>query len=78
MLVNSLFHHYWVPPIVLAEVMEDGEEILRVVDGKQRLTSVQNFFAGIVRKQSIVHRIYIDSILPRSLVSLFTHLDVAS
>ena len=55
MLVNSLFHRYWVPPVVLAEVVEDGEEIWRVVDGKQRLTSIQNFFAGIVRKQSTLH-----------------------
>ena len=54
MLIDSLFHNYWVPPVVLAEVIEDGAKVKRVVDGKQRLTSIQNFFAGIVRG-SIVH-----------------------
>lgn len=48
-LVDSLYHNYYVPPIVFAIVLdEDGEEVRRCVDGKQRLTSIQKFIDGQV------------------------------
>ena len=59
MLIDSLFHNFWVPPVVLAEVIEDGAVVKRVVDGKQRLTAVQNFLAGIVRKLIVARLNYI-------------------
>lgn len=49
-LIDSLFRHFYVPPVLLAEVEEeDGSKVQRVVDGKQRLTSIQNFLDGMVR-----------------------------
>ena len=52
-LVDSLYHNFYVPPIVFAVVKdEDGEEVRRCVDGKQRLTSIQKFIDGQV---SVAH-----------------------
>ncbi|KAG6821635.1 hypothetical protein H0H93_000144 [Arthromyces matolae] len=48
-LIHSLFHNYYVPPIVFAVHPVDGEpneEIRVCVDGKQRLTSIQKFCDG--------------------------------
>ncbi|KAG6829607.1 hypothetical protein H0H92_004076 [Tricholoma furcatifolium] len=48
-LIHSLFHNYYVPPIVFAvhPADDDPEEEVRVcVDGKQRLTSIQKFCDG--------------------------------
>ena len=48
-LVDSLYHNYYVPPIVLAVMLdEEGIEVRRCVDGKQRLTSIQKFIDGQV------------------------------
>lgn len=48
-LVDSLYHNYYVPPIVFAIVEdEEGEDVRRCVDGKQRLTSIQKFIDGQV------------------------------
>ncbi|KAI0050520.1 hypothetical protein FA95DRAFT_1555647 [Auriscalpium vulgare] len=48
-LINSLFHKYYIPPVVFAVTVDDGEEVRLCVDGKQRLTSIQKFIDGIVR-----------------------------
>jgi len=41
MLIDSLWRNYHIPPIIFAVVRDDdGEQIKRCVDGKQRLTSV--------------------------------------
>ncbi|KAG6890539.1 hypothetical protein C0992_000799 [Termitomyces sp. T32_za158] len=48
-LIHSLFHNYYVPPIVFAvhPAEDDPNEEVRVcVDGKQRLTSIQKFCDG--------------------------------
>ncbi|TFY75589.1 hypothetical protein EWM64_g8422 [Hericium alpestre] len=49
-LVDSLFHNYYVPPVVFAVAEdEDGHETRVCVDGKQRLTSITAFLNGQVR-----------------------------
>jgi len=45
-LIDSIYRNFYVPPIVFAIVEEEGQEIMRCVDGKQRLTSIQKFFDG--------------------------------
>lgn len=50
-IIQSLFHHYYVPPIVFS-IYEDPDTdtvIRKCVDGKQRLTSIQKFMDGQVR-----------------------------
>ncbi|PPQ99381.1 hypothetical protein CVT24_009211 [Panaeolus cyanescens] len=50
-LIDSLIHNYHTPPIVLAKsVNEDGLDVWRCIDGKQRLTSLVRFFKGEVLK----------------------------
>ncbi|KAI0712928.1 hypothetical protein C8T65DRAFT_646130 [Cerioporus squamosus] len=47
MLLDSIWRNYYIPPIVFAVIRdEDGQEVRCCVDGKQRLTSIQNFFDG--------------------------------
>lgn len=48
-LLDSIYHNYYVPPVIFAIVVEDGIEVRRCVDGKQRLTSIQKFIDGQVR-----------------------------
>ena len=49
-IIDSLFHNFYVPPVIFALVKdEDGEDTRVCVDGKQRLTSIQKFFDGQVR-----------------------------
>ncbi len=50
-IIDSLFHNYYVPPVVFAISKDpvDGYETRLCVDGKQRLTSIQKFFDGQVR-----------------------------
>ncbi|KAJ3537046.1 hypothetical protein NM688_g6746 [Phlebia brevispora] len=45
-LIDSIYRNYYVPPVVFAQVIDDGAPVLRCVDGKQRLTSIQRFFDG--------------------------------
>ncbi|KAI0028386.1 hypothetical protein K488DRAFT_73805 [Vararia minispora EC-137] len=46
-LIVSIFRNFKLPPIILSRVLNShGREILRCIDGKQRFTSVQLFFAG--------------------------------
>jgi uncharacterized protein DUF262 len=49
-IIDSLFHNYYVPPVVFAISKDpvDGYERRLCVDGKQRLTSIQKFFDGQV------------------------------
>ena len=52
-LLDSLWRNYYVPPIVFAILRDDeGVEVRRVVDGKQRLTAIQRFMDGQVSKLS--------------------------
>ena len=49
-IIDSLFHNFYVPPVIFAVMRdEDGEEIRVCVDGKQRLTSIVKFLDGHVR-----------------------------
>lgn len=49
-LLDSLFRRYYIPRLVLREVRTSPREVLReVVDGQQRITTVQQFFAGELR-----------------------------
>ena len=53
-IIDSLFHNFYVPPVIFALVKdEDGEDTRVCVDGKQRLTSIQKFFDGQVRNISL-------------------------
>lgn len=48
-LMDSLFRRYYIPSIVLREVIiDDNQSKWEVVDGQQRITSVQNFFGDIL------------------------------
>ena len=49
-LLDSLFRRYYIPRLVLREVRISPNEVLKeVVDGQQRITTVQQFFAGKLR-----------------------------
>jgi hypothetical protein len=49
-LLDSLFRRYYIPRLVLREVRISPTEVLKkVVDGQQRITTVQRFFAGELR-----------------------------
>jgi Protein of unknown function DUF262/HNH endonuclease len=49
-LLDSLFRRYYIPRLVLREVRISPTEVLReVVDGQQRIATVQRFFAGELR-----------------------------
>jgi len=49
-LLDSLFRRYHIPRLVLREVRINQNEVLKeVVDGQQRITTVQRFFAGELR-----------------------------
>ena len=49
-IIDSLFHNFYVPPVIFALMRdEDGEEVRVCVDGKQRLTSIVKFLDGHVR-----------------------------
>jgi hypothetical protein len=49
-LLDSLFRHYYIPRLVLREVRISSTEVLKeVVDGQQRITTVQRFFADELR-----------------------------
>ncbi|KAH9034821.1 hypothetical protein EDB85DRAFT_1863556 [Lactarius pseudohatsudake] len=51
-IVDSLFHNFYVPPVIFAVMLdEEGEEVRVCVDGKQRLTSIVKFLDGHVRLQ---------------------------
>lgn len=64
-LINSVFHNFYIPPVIFAVHKDDeGEDVRVCVDGKQRLTSIQKFFDGQVSsltstiwKDYIVHDI---------------------
>ncbi|KAF9485282.1 hypothetical protein BDN70DRAFT_871293 [Pholiota conissans] len=48
-LIDSLFRNYFIPPVIFAvQPNEDGDEVRICVDGKQRLTSIQKFFDGLI------------------------------
>jgi len=52
LIIDSLFHNFYIPPIVFAVVEdEEGHEIRICLDGKQRLTSIVRFLIGSVRFQ---------------------------
>ena len=49
-IIDSLFHNFYVPPVIFAVMRdEEGEEVRVCVDGKQRLTSIVKFLDGHVR-----------------------------
>jgi hypothetical protein len=51
-IIDSLFHNFYVPPVIFAVMRdEEGEEVRVCVDGKQRLTSIVKFLDGHVRFQ---------------------------
>ncbi len=46
-LIDSLFRRYYVPRLVVREVrLSDDRTIREIIDGQQRITSIQEFFAG--------------------------------
>jgi hypothetical protein len=49
-LLDSLFRRYYVPRIVLREVrLQDDRTVLEVIDGQQRINTVQDFFCDRLR-----------------------------
>jgi len=62
-LLDSLFRRYYIPRLVLREVRTGPSDVLReVVDGQQRITTVQRFFAGEIRLPDSLRDL--DSTLP--------------
>ncbi|KAF8974486.1 hypothetical protein BDZ97DRAFT_1911665 [Flammula alnicola] len=48
-LIDSIFRNFFIPPVIFAvHVNDEGEEVRICVDGKQRLTSIQKFFDGLI------------------------------
>ncbi|KAI0093397.1 hypothetical protein BDY19DRAFT_903148 [Irpex rosettiformis] len=45
-LIDSLYHNYYIPPVVFTIFKKKGSEIRRCVDGKQRLTAIRKFIDG--------------------------------
>lgn len=44
-LIDSIFRRYYVPKLVIREVrLSDDKTINEIIDGQQRITSIQNFF----------------------------------
>ena len=45
-LLDSLFRRYYIPNIILREVrLGENETVSEIIDGQQRITTIQNFFA---------------------------------
>ncbi len=51
-LLDSLFRQYYVPRLVIRQVRLPGNKVKKVVDGQQRITTVQQFFADEIRLPS--------------------------
>ncbi|KIY50762.1 hypothetical protein FISHEDRAFT_10842, partial [Fistulina hepatica ATCC 64428] len=48
-LIDSLFRNYFIPPVIfVVKAEEDGTESRVCIDGKQRLTSIHRFMAGLI------------------------------
>ncbi|KAA1476439.1 hypothetical protein DENSPDRAFT_843400 [Dentipellis sp. KUC8613] len=48
-LIDSVFRHYYIPPVIFAvSTSDDGVERRVCIDGKQRLTSLQKFMDGFI------------------------------
>ncbi|KAL1658095.1 hypothetical protein EV122DRAFT_226890 [Schizophyllum commune] len=45
-LIDSLFRHFYIPPIIFHLTKHEGKYTYICVDGKQRLTSIYRFFDG--------------------------------
>lgn len=44
-LIDSIFRRYYVPKLVIREIrLSDNKTINEIIDGQQRITSIQNFF----------------------------------
>jgi hypothetical protein len=57
-LLDSLFRRYYVPKIVIREVrLNDQRTIREIVDGQQRITTVQNFYSGVLKLPESLHDI---------------------
>jgi hypothetical protein len=62
-LLDSLFRRYYIPRLVLREVRISPTEVLKeVVDGQQRITTVQRFFGDELRLPESLHDL--DASLP--------------
>lgn len=48
-LLDSIYRNFYIPPLLFVQVKLGGIDVLRCVDGKQRLMSIQRFFDGHVR-----------------------------
>ncbi|KAI0771741.1 hypothetical protein BC629DRAFT_1291594 [Irpex lacteus] len=45
-LIDSLYHHYYIPPIIFTVFEMHDNEVRRCIDGKQRLTAIRKFIDG--------------------------------
>ncbi|THH32294.1 hypothetical protein EUX98_g1899 [Antrodiella citrinella] len=49
MLLDSIFRNFYVPPILFVVTQDDeGQNVKKCMDGKQRLTSIIQFFGGLI------------------------------
>ncbi|KAF8263505.1 hypothetical protein EI94DRAFT_1772914 [Lactarius quietus] len=58
-IIDSLFHNFYVPPVIFALMRdEEGEEVRVCVDGKQRLTSIVKFLDGHVHRDPDTRKLW--------------------
>lgn len=57
-LIDSLYHHYYIPPIIFTVFEMHDNEVRRCIDGKQRLTAIRKFIDGEVCTSTINFRPY--------------------
>ncbi len=49
-LIDSLFRRFYIPKVIIREVRLDSENTIKeIIDGQQRITTVQEFFSGAVK-----------------------------
>ena len=60
-LLDSLFRRYYVPRIVLREVrLGNNQTVSEVIDGQQRISTVQNFYRGILALPKTLQNVHPD------------------
>lgn len=70
-LIDSLFRRYYIPRIVLREVrLSDDRTVKEVIDGQQRITTVQAFFSGGLAVPDTL-----SDLVPGIVGQRYTHLD---
>ncbi len=58
-LIDSIFRRYYVPKLVIREVrLTDEKTVNEIIDGQQRITSIQNFFNNVFKLPKSLEEIH--------------------